>query len=82
MDTAALKQLISVFEEARLLLAKSGNNFDWSSWSGYGDALGEIDRILYTLRRSVLPERLDMVVLFAPTGPIQEVSISSGWGDA
>jgi len=23
-----------------------------------------------------------MRVLFAPTGPIQEVSLSSGWGDA
>ena len=26
--------------------------------------------------------RLDMSVLFAATGPIQEVSLSSGWDDA
>jgi hypothetical protein len=24
----------------------------------------------------------ELRVLFAPTGPIQEVSVSSGWGDA
>jgi len=81
-DMPSLKKLISVFEEARDLLADPGNNFDWSSWSGHEDALGEVDGILSSLRRGVLPERLFMVVLFAPTGPIQEVSISSGWGEA
>jgi hypothetical protein len=24
---------------------------------------------------------LELSVLFAPTGPVQEVSVSSGWGD-
>ena len=81
-DMSSLKRLISVFEEARDLLADPDNNFDWSSWSGHEDALGEVDGILSSLRRGVLPERLFMEVLFAPTGPIQEVSISSGWGEA
>jgi hypothetical protein len=76
-----LKKLISVFEEARDLLADPDNNFDWSSWSGHEDALKEVDGILSALRRDGLPERLFMEVLFAPTGPIQEVSISSGWGE-
>ena len=78
----SVNKLISVFEEARDLLADSDNNFDWSSWSGHQDSLGEVDGILSSLRRGALPERLSMVVLFAPTGPIQEVSISSGWGEA
>ncbi len=25
--------------------------------------------------------RLEVAILFAPTGPIQEVSISNGWGE-
>jgi hypothetical protein len=29
-----------------------------------------------------LPEKLNLSILFAPTGNIQEVSISSGWGEA
>jgi ferredoxin len=29
-----------------------------------------------------LPPRGDLSVLFAPTGPIQEVGVSSGWGEA
>lgn len=28
-----------------------------------------------------LPERVDVGVLFAPTGPLQEVSLSSGWAE-
>jgi len=32
------------------------------------------------LRAGELPDRGDLSVLFAPTGLVQEVSISSGWG--
>jgi hypothetical protein len=81
MGMPNLQKLISVFEEARDLLAAPGNNFDWSSWSGPEEAFKEVDGILFSLRRGALPERLSMEVLFAPTGPIQEVSISSGWGE-
>jgi hypothetical protein len=34
------------------------------------------------LESGKLPPRGDLSVLFAPTGPIQEVSVSSGWGEA
>jgi len=39
-----------------------------------------LDRHIALLERNELPEKLDLVVLFGPTGSIQEVSISSGWG--
>jgi hypothetical protein len=39
----------------------------------------ELDRIIAIIERGSLPPRLDVAVLFAPTGPIQEVSLSSGW---
>jgi hypothetical protein len=35
--------------------------------------------LVSTLKSGVLPERLKFAVLFAPTGPLQEVSLSSGW---
>ena len=73
-------RLISVFEDARKLLANPGNDFSWSSWVDARDAIEEVDGILSALRAGVLPEELTMEVLFAPTGPIQEVSLSSGWG--
>ncbi len=76
-----LGRLISVFEETRELLANPGNDFTWSSWVGCEDALREMDGILLWLWCGLLPKSLlSMTVLFAPTGPIQEVSLSSGWG--
>ena len=76
----SLGKLISVFEDTRELLADPGNDFAWSSWAGRADALEECDGILSALRSGVLPGELSMEVLFAATGPIQEVSLSSGWG--
>ena len=73
-------KLISVFEDARELIADPSNDFAWSSWAGREDAIEELDGILSALRSGVLPEKLSLEVLFAPTGPIQEVSLSSGWG--
>lgn len=74
-------KLTSVFEEARRLLAMQDNEYSWSSWLDSEDALSEIDQILSALRSGVLPPPLTLEVLFAPTGPIQEVSLSSGWGN-
>jgi hypothetical protein len=73
-------KLISVFEDARELLNNPDNDFLWSSWVDANDAVEEVDGILSALRAGVLPGELPMRVLFAPTGPIQEVSLSSGWG--
>jgi hypothetical protein len=74
--------LVSILEEARGLLAADGNDFSWSSWRDRDAALDEIDMILAELRSGIIPSTLTLNVLFAPTGPIQEVSLSSGWGDA
>ena len=72
--------LISLFEDARTLLARSDNDFSWSSWRDRDAALAEIDGILAQLREGQLPPLIQLQVLFAPTGPMQEVSLSSGWG--
>jgi len=78
---ANVEELIAVFTEVRALLAHPDNNFDWSSWNDAEDALAEIDDILERLR-SANPLPINADILFAPTGPLQEVSLSSGWGDA
>lgn len=72
-------QLIAVFEDARALVAHPDNDFSWSSWIDQDDALAELNAIIAALRSGGYPN-LSMGILFAPTGPMQEVSISSGWG--
>jgi hypothetical protein len=80
-DMPRATRLLSVLEEARRLLAADDNDFSWSAWNDRDDALDEIDTLLSELRSGMLPSALTLKVLFAPTGPIQEVSLSSGWGD-
>ena len=77
----ARRALMDVLREARALLALPGNDFAWSSWEDASAALAELDRQIADIGAGKLPPRLDLAVLFAPTGPMQEVSLSSGWAD-
>src|SRR5437660_466152 len=74
-------ELLEVLQEARALLARPGNNFDWSGWEDADAALREMDGLIAALEAGRRPNPHAVSVLFAPTGPIQEVSLSSGWGD-
>jgi hypothetical protein len=78
---ADAQKLIGVLREVRDLLAIPDNDFLWSSWRDAGHALQELDNFLRRLSEGVSPDTLGMGILFAPTGPIQEVALSSGWGD-
>jgi hypothetical protein len=78
--TDAKMKLADVLREAIASLSRPGNDFAWSSWDDANDAVSELSAHVETLGAGKLPPKLDLTVLFAPTGPIQEVSISSGWG--
>lgn len=73
--------LLDIFQRARDLVARPDNDFAWSSWRDAEHALEEIDGIISRLRTGDVPERFEMSILFAPTGPMQELSLSSGWGN-
>jgi len=73
--------LVNVLEAAIELLSLEGNDFAWSYWLDAGEAVSEVRFMLDLVKRGVLPERMDVAVLFLPTGPIQEVSLSSGWAE-
>jgi hypothetical protein len=79
MTGAAQVELVEVLRAARALLARPGNDFAWSSWEDAGAALREVDGMIAAVQSGPLPPRLDVAVLFAPTRPMQEVSLSSGW---
>ncbi len=69
-----------MIEEARVLLARPGNKYSWSTFTDTEAALSEIDELTVKVRRDgEVPFML--TVLFAPSGPIQEVSLASGWSD-
>lgn len=71
-------ELIDVLVGTRMLLARPENDFAWSSWTDQAAALGELDQLIAMVRAGQIA-KATLDVLFAPTGPIQEVSLSSGW---
>jgi hypothetical protein len=73
--------LLAILRDTRLLLVRPENDFTWSSWENAEAALREIDALIALVSKGAVPDRRQLAVLFAPTGPIQEISISSGWGE-
>lgn len=73
--------LIHVLESAIELVQIPDNDFCWSYWEDAEQATKEITKLLNIAKAYTLPERVEVGVLFAPTGPLQEVSLSSGWAE-
>ena len=74
--------LLKALRETRELLARPDSDFSWSGWENAEAALKEIDALIDTVRSGAALDATQVRVLFAPTGPIQEVSLSTGWGDS
>ena len=73
--------LTDVLRSAVELLSLSDNDFSWSSWENRDAAVAEVQSMLALLECGALPDRVSVSVLFTVTGPIQEVSLSSGWAE-
>lgn len=73
--------VLTILRDTRLLLARPENDFAWSSWENAEVALREIDALIASVSDGALPDRRQLAMLFAPTGPIQKVSINSGWSE-
>ncbi len=76
MDRAGL---IEVLLEARAWCAQPDNDFSWSSWHDAVHALREIDGWIEHLREGGRGAG-GIAIIFLPTGPLQELALSSGWG--
>jgi len=76
------EQLRALVVETRIFLARPGNSFDWSGWDNAKEALDEFDALVTAvLEGNDRAARTRLKLYFSPTGPIQEVSLSSGWGE-
>ncbi len=78
---ANLHSLIAIFDEIRGLVLREGNSFAFSGWADSSEACTEIDQVWTSLRSEDFVVTSQLTFLFLPTGPLQELSISSGWGD-
>jgi len=78
-ESEPYEALVHILESAIELVQIPENEFCWSSWESSEEATQELTELLDLAKSFTLPERVDIGVVFAPTGPLQEVSLSSGW---
>lgn len=76
-----VQELINIFECLIELINYPDNDFAWSIWDNSSEASNKLQNIIILLKSGDLPNKDDITFLFLPTGSLQEVSISSGWGD-
>ncbi len=79
MTRAATHDLAAVLREARALVGHPDNVFASSTWPDTQAAMRELDGLIARLGKRTLPAREELEGLFAPSGPIWQVSASSGW---
>lgn len=80
-DLSPMELLALILEASIELVSIPGNDFCWSYWADESEAVQELQSLLDLLKAGTLPERLRLTVIFAPTGPLQETSMSSGWAE-
>jgi hypothetical protein len=75
------EKLIEILQATRALVARPDNEFMYSGWEDADEALAAIDGHIARVK-SGEPFRFgDISILYAPTGALQDLSISSGWSD-
>jgi hypothetical protein len=74
-------ELIEVLDQTRTLVSREGNDFVRSGGPDREKALNEIDALMHRIVAGVFPLE-EISLMFAPTGRLQELSLSNGWSDA
>ena len=79
--TDIFDELIEILLEVRLLVDSPDTDIAWSKFNSLDEALSDIDLHIDKAKRHDESIKYDMKVLFGPTSSLQEISISSGWGE-
>ena len=71
--------LINTLEELLALVEQSKD----SAWASMDKKMvvGKLGKQIDKMRKGKAGNLIELRVLFAPTGPIQEISIDNGWGE-
>lgn len=80
-EPGAAGDLIAVFHDALALVGRDSNDFAWSSWRDAAHARAELAGLLTRLATEPAAVASTVAAIFAPTGPLQELALSSGWAD-
>jgi hypothetical protein len=71
--------LLSILEKAQKMVAIQSNMFIWTDWKNSQEAIDELQKIKQEIERDNYSSISALEIIFGPTGPMQELSIDSGW---
>ena len=80
MNPTAVDEVIGILEKVKHVLELPDTDVVWSRYNSVEEAVEDMNQHIERLRRGDLSKIEDLALLFAPTGSLQEISISSGWG--
>jgi hypothetical protein len=76
-----VSEMTAILDETLNWIARPDNEFLWSSWRNVDQALGEVEQYRTEIHKGDYTHIPELHLIFAPTGPLQELSIDSGWGE-
>jgi hypothetical protein len=79
--SGAEDEVAAVLRETLALVCRDGADFSWSGWRDRGHARAELEGLSRRLALEPAAVAGTLGVIFAPSGPLQELALSSGWAD-
>jgi len=74
-------EVVAILDQVVHVLHLPNTDVVWSRYNSVEEAMVDIQQHIDRLRRGDLSKIDDLTLLFAPTGSLQEISISNGWGE-
>ena len=75
------QDIIDILDEIIYIIECNDTDVTWSGYDNVDEVIAELNDHKSRLARNDLSGRWRLELIFAPTGPLQEISISSGWDD-
>ncbi len=82
MDWMDKKIVIKVLKDVLEFIATGDTDVAWSHYETEEEAVIDLKAHIAKLENDDFSAIEDIKILFAPTGPLQEISLSNGWGNS
>ena len=76
-----IEVIVHILELIREFIKAPGTDMIRSVFDAEKDLINELDIHIHKLTKEDFSKIEDLIILFAPTSDLQEISIDSGWGD-
>ena len=80
MNNENIKKMFCLIQEVIEIIRLPSTNTLFSEWNTPADAINHLNQLLEKLKNNDKQAIFELKILFGPTGSLQDLSISSGWG--